>query len=247
MLLTALVLGLIVFSTVQEYRYSRKARYSEIIGYLSEIYRDILKIIQDETANVDRIQMACRDMVTTLANAMSLVTGTRCAACIKVIVQGQRPKIVTLCRDQGSRDRDSDKKVVDHWMDANTDFEEVAKAAATPRKSFFENNLPRRREYKNTSFEVYGRPYAEAGFLSDWRRNLTWPLPYKSTIVLPIGPVHVDSDSDDQRELAGFLCVDSGARRVFARRYDEELTRGVGEALYAVIRRYTDLAWEDGK
>jgi len=139
--LTALVLGLIVFSTVQEYRYSRKARYSEITGYLNSIYQDILDVAQDTNANRERLQSGCRNVVNSLAGALSLVTGTRCAACIKIIVQGQRPKLVTLTRDEGSRDRDSGKQV-EHWIDANSDFEEVAKATTTPRKSFFENDLP---------------------------------------------------------------------------------------------------------
>jgi hypothetical protein len=242
-ILTALILLLIGFSTVQEYRYSRKARYSEITGYLSDIYRDILKIAHDTNANAAHLQTGCENVVNNLASALSLVTATRCAACVKIIVQGQRPKLVTLCRDKGSSDRDTGDKV-EHWIDANSDFEEVAKAVTTPRKSFFENDLPSRRDYNNTSFDVYGQPYQGRSVLADWRRNRQWPLPYKSTIVLPIARANLPASGVAQHELAGFLCIDSGARGAFSRRYDEELARGIAAALYHVVRRYTELAWE---
>jgi hypothetical protein len=101
--------------------------------------------------------------VNILANAFSLVSATKGAACVKVIEGNPtaqrgasvRLKVVTLCRDDLSQKREEDTARVDYWIDQNTDFEDLLSRAGTPEgRYFFSNYLPRVRGYRNTSFRI---------------------------------------------------------------------------------------------
>lgn len=252
--ITAVVLFLAVI--VQEYRYSRKARYAEAVSYLNQAFGEIhdLTLVLNEITSTDQIIVRCKRIMNHLAAAFSLISATKCSVCIKVMegdpskqVGSQiRPKVVTLCRDDTSPERTVDvSRGVEHWIDQNTDFEDLLQRAGTPQYHFFANNLPGIRGYKNSSFTVYGNPHdvndSTPSFFSGVIRNERWPLPYKSTIVVPIAP-RLDQQCHDYR-LAGYLCVDSRPKGAFRRNYDVDLLAGVADCLYDVINRYCQLAW----
>ena len=191
-----------------------------------------------------------------LAQAFSLITGTQCSACIKAMESTSefaalprdartRPYVHTLCRDAGSIDREfgpapEERGIYQmeeppdgftHFIDQNTDFEHILMSTGTPKRLFFSNNLPALRGYKNSSFHYYGQP-ADGSF----RRNRTWPLPYKSTIVVPISRRSLQLNQ--AYELKGFLCVDSRSRNVFADRYDLDIMQSIGRTLVPLLERY---------
>jgi hypothetical protein len=244
------LLGLIVFLLLlmgtREYRYARKSRYAEVISSLNQVFFDIQDIASRSDASVEEIQLGCRSVVNTLASLLSIVTATRCSVCIKVIEGGlggsnTRPKVVTLCRDDLSKQRDNEQ--VDHWIDQNTDFEEVLKAAGTPLTCFFANYLPWMRDYKNTSAQVYGLPAnLPIPMVGDLIRNITWKLPYRSAIVAPITPPPKLA-RDEDHAFAGYLCVDSRSLGVFRRRFDMDVVTGVANCLYEIVHRYCVSAW----
>jgi hypothetical protein len=208
------LLGLIVFLLLligqREFRYDRKSRYAEVISSLNQIFLDIQAITAKENASQDEIRMICGQVVNTLASLLSLITATRCSACIKIIegtLETDRPKVITFCRDQLSQVRD--RGPTNHWIDQNTDFEEVLKSAGTPLTCFFANYLPWLRGYKNTSFDLYGLGVdLPIPMLGDLLRSMTWKLPYRSTIVAPITPSPRLAENAEH-VLAGYLCVDS--------------------------------------
>ena len=253
-LLSAFVVMFLTALVSQEYRYSRKARYAEAISYLNRIYLHIQKLAANHATSSAEIKGGCLLIVNTLATTFSLLTATRCSACIKVIegarntgAGGQfRPKVVTLCRDETSQERESATVQVDHWIDQNTDFEELLKSSGTPQRHFFSNYLPGLRRYKNTSLKVYGDPWdINVPLIGDIIRDITWRLPYKSTVVFPISP----QPDPARREytLAGYLCIDSRSRGAFSRRYDPDLMAGVADCLYEIVHNYRQIEWKEEK
>ena len=97
------------------------------------------------------------------------------------------------------------------------------------------NQLPFLFDYKNSSLELYD-DYADEKaffpfkvFLRYWR----WPLPYKSSIVVPICPGI--STERSKETLLGFLCVDSPRLFAFKREFDVDIMNGVADGLYNVI------------
>jgi hypothetical protein len=247
--LLLLILGLLILIITREYRYARKSRYAEVVSSLNRIFFDIQAVARKTDVTSDEIRLTCISVVNTLASLLSLITATRCSVCIKVI-EGRpghrdsaiRYKVVAFCRDNISATRDSGQSV-DHWIDQNTDFEDVLKAAGTPLACFFANYLPWMRGYKNSSFQVYGLPFdVPIPMLSDVVRNITWKLPYRSTIVAPITPSPQQATSSEHA-LSGYLCVDSRSLGAFRRRFDVDVVTGVANCLYDVVHRYCVQAW----
>ena len=233
----------------REWAYATKSRYAEILSSLEENFLILQKLVAEQTATVGQIEQGCIRLVTNLAKIFSLTTSTACSVCIKVIEgdpkvhqnESLRPKVRTLCRndDAEKRRKLADISSVSHWVDQNTDFYNLHQNAGTPREyCFFSNNIPGLRGYRNSSFEVYGSPADSLILTKLFPPFASWPLPYKSTIVVPILPRAHDAQS---QRLYGYLCVDSRSRGAFSRRYDPELLTGIAECLCAVVKRYCDL------
>lgn len=238
----------LVYAITQEYRLSRKARYAEA---LPSIGRAHLLAMGQEHDTDREIQLVAQDVCDRLSQTLSMVTGTRCSVCVKVI-ESEAPttgqlkelEVSTLCRDDQSYERPLQAVGVDHPLVGNTDFLQIFKNPDHPGlNTYLENHLPRRLDYENSSFHVYGEPY-------DWgprwwqrliRYTVSWPLPYKSTVVTPIYPL----EPDDEDRLLGYLCVDSRSRGVFDSRYDVPVLRSVAAALHPLLLRWTDLVWEE--
>jgi hypothetical protein len=229
---------------------SRKERYAEITPLLGQILADLTKYeCISEISNRNDIEGMCKSITNRVAAVFSIVAGKRCSACIKTLVaveMQERPRVATLCRDDSSQDREQgvspldawieeqlDPDTVVHWVDENSAFRAVLENPRTERRCYFSNDLPAESEYTNTSFAIYGYPSDREG-----RRNLDWPLPYRSTIVAPIGRV---DHSGQGFSLVGFLAVDSHFRYVFDRYSDVQLLSGIGAGLHNLVLRYQRL------
>jgi hypothetical protein len=236
-----LIVFLLALLGIQQFNFGRKCRYAEIVSSLNQVYSEVQALTMRTCANgpavtPDEIRLGCTAIVNILASLLSLVTGTRCAVCIKVMELGDaanapRPKVVTLCRDQISTERT--KGDDEHWVDQNTDFEELLKGVGTPLTCFYRNYLPWLHGYKNTSFKTYGQPM-DLSFpvVGSLLRSLMWTLPYRSTIVAPIAS---PDQNNDERRLSGYLCVDSRSMGVFRRRFDVDVVTGIANNLHQVV------------
>lgn len=238
-LLSFLLLG---FVAVQEYRFSRKARYAEALNQIHLIY-SICSLRSATKALVGDFQNICDH----LAQAYGLITGTRCSACLKILNQKMdesqvaepRPFVTTLCRDANSiPSRQFSDDEITHWLDENTDFEMIFRNLGKPMgRAFLSNNLCRRAGYRNTSFTLYGGEpgYLTIPYLDLLVRYSTWPLPYKSTIV---SPILAPGSEGSKPHLLGSLCVDSRSRGVFRERYDIEMMCSIAGALYPLLDQW---------
>lgn len=241
----------LAFAVLQEYRLARKARHAEASPFFHEILQKCVGGAREEFATSREVQSLVQEICEELANGFSLVSGTRCAACVKVIDQApdahetQEPQlsVSTLCRDRKARERRSRGQEITHWLHANTDFLEIFRSLHKPNgRAFFENDLPSRKNYINTSFELYGEP-KEPGvpFVRTWIQKRQWPLPYKSTIVAAILP----QEFSEKEQLAGFLCLDSTSVRAFSGRYDLPWVLAVATALHPVVWKWIELVYSE--
>ena len=110
--LLALIALLLILLLTGQVRNGRRLRYAETISSLNQVFLDVQVLGERQHASPEEIQTACVPVVNMLADLLSLVTGTRCSACVKVIERAQagvRPKVVTLCRDHLSRTREQEQ------------------------------------------------------------------------------------------------------------------------------------------
>ncbi|MFO0794136.1 MAG: hypothetical protein U0586_08720 [Candidatus Brocadiaceae bacterium] len=257
-LILILLFALLGLLATQEYRYSRKAKYAEALFFI----HSIVHRLRDNFHTLNKISNSSEDaesilkrkvfeeaekVITSFANAFNLITGTRCRACIKLINNAEPSKKYSeLSKEEKERVlyvetwvRDIDTKLLEtkeepmHWLCGNTDFSELFSAKnPTINNSFFENNLPKRRNYLNTSFELYTEP------------NGRWKLPYKSTIVWPIRKITSDQydreegQFTEKQDILGYLCIDSKARKIFNKSYDVNFGAIVADSIFIFLRRY---------
>ena len=186
-----------------------------------------------------------------LATAFSLITGTRCSTCIKyleIVGSATTPpinlEVVTLVRDDTSQSCGRANRSVRDSLASNTGFLQIQ---STAREYFYSNYLPAVLDYKNSSFERYGYPVPQnlsrgtAYPFALVSRDISWHLPYKSTIVVPISSRLYESTAQQRKVTSAYLCIDSMARFPFRPRHDVELLKNVAQLLYPTVKRYTQI------
>lgn len=132
-----------------------------------------------------------------LAAAYGAATGASCVVTVKVMTYAEAhdrwgPAAETVCR---SAERNVPPGI--DWVEDNTDFVEIAEDG---RPFFLCNDLPRariERNYRNSRF-------TDAVVLEN-------AYPYRSTIVWPVRPLATRGE----RDVIGFVCVDSHKTNVF--------------------------------
>lgn len=222
-------------SLIIKIKWGRDRKYGETLCNVTNGFSEIHKLVRERKYDIPSIVRACELLCTELATAFTVITGTKCNVAIKVLEEDkdengvQKLKAITFSR---SHDTSRNPKVneIKHWVDRNTDFYTILEKIDQPKGCyFFANSLSLRVGYLNTSFPVYGHADPEENiFLRYWR----WPLPYKSTIVVPICPC----DEPSKKMLLGFLCVDSVNAGSFKKHYDVTLLNGVADGIYNLIK-----------
>ncbi|HET6630868.1 MAG TPA: hypothetical protein VFG91_13935 [Woeseiaceae bacterium] len=252
---TYFVVLLIVFvATV--FMYGKKARFSEATKCLHEAthsardaFRYMMWCLNPEevgfTFEPRHFRAEIERCLTATASAFSLTTGVSCRASIKVLAWDQAGSgglhVRTLARDTQSagrarsEDRDGGRL---HRIEENTDFWLIHRRKCS---WFFSGNLPALQHYENSSIPL------------GWKPGDHWPLPYKSTIVLPIRYVYTNDDRDslcsreadqgklDEQDLYGFLAIDAGPRKAFDVRYDVEMGNAIADALVPIFHAYRQI------
>ena len=124
---------------------------------------------------------------------------------------------------------------IHHLITENTDFLEIIRKKGTPGGSYFISNiLPLLSGYKNSSFEVHEQTNPPTqNFVTN---IMNWKLPYKSTIVVPIRPLKLTKNENE--DIIGFLCVDSEKMFAFRKKYDCSMLKGIADGIYNTLNRY---------
>ncbi len=220
---------------VQEFRYSRKARYGEALSDLHSAFHKLSETwhsMQHTGPAGTQFQIALlQQSLSSFSSAFSIITGVHCRACIKTLSCPDpkvEPKARALIVETLSRSEDIPEPKAEYpqdYVSDNTDFLTLFRGPNEP--CFFSNDLTKKRNYKN----------------SHWTKA-TWEtrqFDYISTIVWPItNPLHVPPQQEDALHespaIVGFLCVDSLARGAFRKRTDYPLGAAYADALYVVLK-----------
>jgi len=248
--LSAFSLFLMGYVIFQEYRFSRKARYAEAmysihscVHFLRD-YQFDEKILKDPTDCQEQL----KKVVTSLANAFSLVTGTHCRACIKTLevrgisqdnfqnLQDNNAKLLhlfvnTFCRDEitttASVNKAESKDKYTHHVIGNTDFRVLY--LDVNKRIFFCNDIQAcGGDYQNSS--------TQTGQKISYRSVITWPI---RKLVYKQDQDDAGKFNEDQ-DILGFLCVDSARRNIFREDYDREMGAIVADSLFVFLKKYHD-------
>lgn len=209
--------------------------YGAILSIINSGFLEIHSINREKDSNENtelrsyKYKKTCESMCCKISTAFSTITSKPCHVSIKYLSQLNEDGplfIATLARS--TPDRQYDNNNVIHWVDSNTDFREIfVNIGNDEGKYFFCNNLPNYIGYQNSSFLNYSK---NSGYYKFSRSK--WPLPYRSTIVVPIYP---NLGGVEEDKLIGFLCVDSASKGAFQKDYDVDIMRGVANGIYDIV------------
>lgn len=218
------------------------------VHYARDAYR-YLEACQNLDDNGDilnfekqRFKLLLTNSLDAYSEAFTLVTGFSNRASIKVIGKGERNDISshyakTLARDSLSkkeRQKQDDIEANQHLILNNTDYKQIFEG----KDYCLRNNLPEEGDsYENTSFPVGKNIYTEQN----------WPLPYRSTIVLPIRYVLSRDDLPDNNNLVdkkrggtlyGFLTIDCDKTNVYDGNSSIQMAAIVADSLFPIMQSY---------
>lgn len=175
-----------------------------------------LKALEIKKKNFEGIIHELSDLCTEISEIFKEIKDEKIGICIKYINgTPENPYVKTLCRDFYSKERE--EKYNDNnydYISKNTDFNHIIELMNS-RKKFNEiyyqaNYLANEHQYCNTHLKDIR---LSSNFLSYYKRRKLWPLPYKSTIVVPFL-------SPDNKCISGFLCIDSPKSNGFIKERD---------------------------
>ena len=215
---------------------------------------DIL-LLRDDLGNL-------RKFCTYVAKAFSQITDSHCAVTIKLLRYKQEEGtafVETFVRDYDSKlsrpSPESDRiNKIKHKLIDNSDFSYIfdpKRDSELKNRVFFCNNLPCEIGYRNSRLDVEGINWAPDDSIKmteeEKKRRVTlWPLPYKSTIVVPIVPYSTKKLLSHVKP-QGYLCIDSNHINAFDPKGDVEIVKGLADGLYPAMRSIWETYFQHSK
>lgn len=246
MLYTICVLLLVIFLFTYHFirELSNEHRHAQAVIYLhyiNHVYRDFHG--EQPRPRLDDAKSFIEDVLNQISSCFTLVTGKACRVCLKELRSDLTLTTPFRCsRSQKTQPANDEQQ---HRLDQNTDFYNLWHAIEGCIRFYYSNDLPydyRIRKYENSSFEKQGLPKVRSVLGFSWISY--WPLPYRSTLVLPIRylksfkPPPVGSTKPTPGwNFWGFLCVDCNSRRVFHDRLSPELGLAFADLLWVVFEK----------
>lgn len=200
-------------------RYSTATKYldgeADIRNMYNSLIADYSKI---KEKNFEGVILELTGICTEIAESFEKIKKTKIGVCIKY-TNGNLPNLYTktLCRDSHSRNmrKEIDAKNELDYIKQNTDFNyiiELAQNESSYKNLFYiGNRLANLHQYNNSHLHDIDLP---SGLWSYYVRRKEWPLPYRSTIVVPfVSP-------NNKKIVDGFLCIDSPSSNGFNKERD---------------------------
>jgi hypothetical protein len=230
-----LVFALLFLLMRQEARYRREIRYGRAMVPIHKAFESLANAswtLLEGDGSEESFLLHLRESLRFLAEAFSLITNEACRASVKMTsgsAIGDAPdkamdvEVVTLCRNTGEDEAPHPER---DRIGNNTDFRQIF---AENTDYFFSNNLPAQlnKGYQN----------------SHWTERViqTETFPYRATIGWPISRSRqIDRRAPQERDVIGFLCVDTQAVNVFNEAYDIPLGAAFSQALHLTLLRFRD-------
>lgn len=250
LLIILTVLFLLLFAIFLN-RFMIHKRYTNGYHVISEAFSISHKLRDSEEINdlpksIERLQ----DFCTKISQAYTKFTNTQTSVCIKLFCIEEVSSniyIKTLCRDNRSKENpkriqpENDKCT--HYLSENTDFKNILENAeknGEEYKYYISNALPFEDFYRNTRLDMNNYPpKCSIPIIKEIKRYFSWPLPYKSTITVPIIPL--TDEIIEKNKIIGYLCIDSNNIGAFKSKYDVKIFRGIADGLYPTIKKLTEI------
>lgn len=205
-----LLCTLIIFIFLSAYfiwHYGKVQKYLDCENAIRRIHNSVI----NESQNIKQQDMngaifKLSNICTEISEAFGIAKNTEIGVCIKY-VNGECDNLYvkTLCRDSHShnhRKKFDNLKTEDYIMQ-NSDFAHIfkliGKEVEHDQLYYCQNRLANKHQYNNTHLNDIKLP---SGFFDYFTRQRMWPLPYKSTVVVPFL-------SSNGKKLDAFLCIDS--------------------------------------
>lgn len=226
------------------------SRYTQCYSIISNAFASSHKLrSSDDVKQLASCIVSLQDFCTDISDAFTKISNRSTAVCIKLfhIAENGDVSVKTFCRDNRSRTAKNRIAPSDddctHYLSENTDFKyifENAKREGAIYKSYLSNKLPFEDFYRNTrlSTETYP-PKSSIPIIKEIKRYMKWPLPYKSTITVPITPL--TDRPIEQSQIVGYLCIDSNFLWAYKAKYDIPILRGIADGLYPTIKKISQI------
>lgn len=222
------------------FTYRRKIRYADIYADINTGFSYLHQTNRTESKNAELIIQNLSNLCDSLANAFKSVYGEHIGVCIKFLVNKEtRPLVQTLVRDSYSKTiqrKTGTNDKIQHWLDGNSDFDFIYSNFNDDNidtSFYYEPKLPICRDYKNTRLKNSWLPKRNFYIFENIVRRKFWPLPYRSTLVVPIIPLQANEQTQDK--IRGFLCIDSPKENCFLCETDINILKGVSDGLFNQI------------
>ncbi len=239
----SLILVFIFIVLLIIYRIESKS-YQKYLTALTEVQNLHYEIIKDQSGynglDLDKSIIKLSETCTEISKILTKLKGSLISVCVKYTnalnedYNGMYVK--TLSRDyEANRQRKNlySESVLDKISD-NTDFEElfvkIINKVDWKEVYFFANYLPQKHQYNNSHLDKSIIPDELFSWIS---RNNKWPLPYKSTIVVPI-------ISGANKNIYGYLCVDSPKNNGFNLISDVKIVQDIALDLSQTIKTISE-------
>lgn len=214
--------------------YSIRRRYAEGIEDLRKIHQEII-LLQSRTKNLepDKFLLSIHQICHKISKIFTRLRGKQISACIKYINVSNDGEyyVQSLCRDADSFDRndiepiESDKDYIQDNSDFSSIIKDITKNLSREQIFFFSNNLPYEYGYLNSHLN-------ENKLKRRVFRHYHWPLPYKSTIIVPILSV---SKQTIDGTLYAFICIDCAKTNGFDKTTDIVILQAISLQLLPII------------
>lgn len=235
------VLGfLLLISMIHDWHFTYKYRIESCFrGVFAEINSANSLIKDDEITNIQGATDLLSTYCESISTIFSKIKGHRIGVCVKLLVaEGGSANLISQARDIYSKSHNRKTGSSDetkHSLELNSDFSFIYNNTDSDlnNSSFFHSpDLANESDYRNSRLKDWTCP--KMPFLpKSFVRGIKWPLPYRSTIVVPIW--RLDSDFHTKENLRGFLCIDSPKTKAFNKSVDVEILRGFSDKIAPII------------
>lgn len=234
--LLIIILLLILHDWYYTYKYRRSYGYVTII---SEINTAISRCREYRKADIDSCTDCMIQFCESISTMFSTLKGERISTSIKLLTTDGNGKtiLITQARDHYSSShgrKSGSADTTEHTLEGNSDFAFIYRNFNNDlidSTYFCSNNLVTEDNYSNSrliSWDCKPIPLIPKKI----KRYFSWPLKYKSTLLVPIMPL---SSNSGISELKGFLCIDSKRTHVFNIPEDKEILRCLAAELCLVV------------
>lgn len=233
-------------------KYRRIVRYAEIFEEINVGFTELHSVDRHPEPSIELIVQKLGFLCDNLSNAFSMVNKEKIGVCIKFLIfKGKRPIVNTLVRDRYSKSKNRKTGTADkteHFIELNSDFQFIWDNFDNENidtSYYHEKHLPICKDYKNSRLSSDWKGKIKIGLLDNLVRRKQWPLPYCSTLVVPIVPLL--ADEQNQKAIRGYLCIDSTREGMFNPKIDVDILKGISDGLYNKIDKLNLLIKENNK